>query len=96
MTDSAMEYKFLLPEKLPKEPTALDARILQGKEIILSKKHDEDDQVINLTFDGFKQTIQEVFEQTITLINVWSLTMVSSPLSEWTQPKRTSQGSTQL
>ena len=67
MTDSAMEHKFLLPEKLPTEPTALDAWILQGKEIILSKKHDVDDQVINLTFDGFKQTIQEAFDQTITI-----------------------------
>ena len=41
-----MEYKFLSPEELPEDPTALDAWILQGKEIILSKKHDEEDQII--------------------------------------------------
>ena len=67
MTDSAMEYKFLSPEELPEDPTALDAWILQGKEIILSKKHDEEDQIINLTFEGFKQSIHDVFGQSITI-----------------------------
>ena len=67
MSDSAFPHKYLVPSELPQEPTALDAWILRGKNIILSKKHNADDQIINLTFEGFQQTIQEVFHQTLTI-----------------------------
>ena len=65
MSDSAFQLKYLNPAELPEDPIALDAWILEGKEIILSKDQIEDDQLINLGFDEMKNTIQQVFSQSI-------------------------------
>ena len=65
MTDSAHQLKYLNSADLPEHPLALDAWILKGKEIILSKDQIEDDQLINLDFDEMKLTIQRAFGQTI-------------------------------
>ena len=65
MSDSAFQLKYLNPADLPEDPIALDAWILEGKDIILSKDQIADDQLISLEFDEMRDTIQQSFNQPI-------------------------------
>ena len=65
MSDSAFQLKYLDPAELPEDPIALDAWILEGKEVILSKARIADDQLISSEFDEMKDIIQQIFNQPI-------------------------------
>jgi len=65
MSDSAFQIKYLSPADLPEDPIALDAWILEGKEVILSKDRVADDQLISSEFDEMKDIVQQNFNQPI-------------------------------
>ena len=65
MSDSAFQLKYLNPAELPEDPIALDAWILEGKEVILSKDRIADDQLISSEFDEMKDIVQQIFNQPI-------------------------------
>ena len=65
MTSASYDFKQLQPSNLPVIPTSIDVWILRGQDILLTKDYASEDQIINMKFTGFKQTIANVFSQTI-------------------------------
>ena len=65
MTSSSYDFKHLDPSNLPAVPTSVDVWILRGQDILITKDYSSEDQIINMKFTGFKQTIARIFSQTV-------------------------------
>ena len=66
MTGASFDFKFLRPDNLPSVASSIDVWILRGQDILLTKDWAADDQIVNMKFTGFSQSISNTFSQTVT------------------------------
>ena len=66
MTGSSFDFKFLKPNNLPSVASSIDVWILRGQDILLTKDWAANDQIVNMKFTGFSQSISNTFSQTVT------------------------------
>ena len=66
MTGSSYDFKRLKPSPLPSVDTSINVWILHGQDILLTKDWAANDQIVNIKFIGFSQSISTTFSQTLT------------------------------
>jgi hypothetical protein len=66
MTGSSFDFKSLRRNSLPSETQSIDVWILRDQEVLLTKNAKHDDEIVNMMFNGFSQTMRTNFAQVVT------------------------------
>ena len=65
MTGSSFDFKSLRSNSLPSENQSIDVWILRDQEVLLTKNSKHDDEIVNMMFQGFSQTMRTNFAQVV-------------------------------